>query len=114
MINFYRLAENLHQVCIRDLSIYYSYKIPAAYRVGKDLRVSESMVKQHFDIITAGHKYLLTNKTKFNFDLKYLFKSTIYNLAEDFTLEKLKIKKVLKTQPIYIGELNVNKLSNIS
>jgi len=113
-VDIWLMKGSVFLLCIRDLSIYYSYKIPAAYRVGKDLRVSESMVKQHFDIITAGHKYLLTNKTKFNFDLKYLFKSTIYNLAEDFTLEKLKIKKVLKNQPIYIGELNVNKLSNIS
>lgn len=92
--NFYRLAENLHQLCIGDISIYYSYKIPVAYRIGKDLKISESIVKEHMDILSAGHKPLIMDKNNFNFNLRYYFKSSIYNLAENFTKERLGVSKL--------------------
>ena len=114
MINFYSLSDNLHQILIRDLSIYYSFKMPVAYR-NKDqgLRVRKGLIKIDFEIITAGHRYLIMHQKNFDSNLERNFKSAIYNLAADFTKERMKIPKDGESKPIYIGELNnVSKLSN--
>ena len=113
MINFYLLGTNLYQVCIRDLSIYYSFKMPIAYRVKKDLKIRRGMnYMDHFYIITAGHTYVETDPNAFDFNLKHLFKQTIYNLAEDYTKDRMNIKQEEKHKPIYIGELNACELGN--
>jgi len=114
MINFFMLTENLNQVCIRDLSIYFSYKMPIAYRVKKDLRIRRGLHNEkHLDAITAGHYFVITDAEAFDFNLRHIFRSTIYNLAEDYTKERFKIPQEKKNKPIYIGELNASEFSNI-
>jgi len=106
MINFFRFSDNLHEVCIRDLSIYYSFKMPVAYRINGDLKIRQHMSKRHFEIIIAGREqYVTVERDIFDFNLKHIFKSTIYNLAEDFTKERMGIPQKDKHKPIYIGEL---------
>ncbi len=114
MINFYSLSDHLHQICLRDLSIYYSFKMPIAYRIsGQGLRTRKNLRKVDLDIITAGHTYMIMHKRNFDANLKRLFKSTIYNLAEDYTKKRMKIEQEEKNQPIYLGELNnVGKFGN--
>ena len=80
--------------------------MPIAYRTGKDLRVRHGIKNNHFNLITAGHSYVTFDPEPFDFNLKHLFKKTIYNLAEDFTKEKFNVEQEEKNQPIYIGELD--------
>lgn len=114
MINFYCLEDNLYQVCIRDLSIYYSFKMPIAYRIKKDLRVRKGLLSpMHINIVTTGQYYVTTDAEVFDFNLKHIFKATIYNLAEDFTKERFSIPQEEKNKPIHIGDMpwdNIGKL----
>ena len=88
--------------------------MPMAYRVKKDLKVRRGVQMHHMDIITAGHTYVEADPDAFDFNLKHLFKQTIYNLAEDYTKDRMNIKQEEKNKPIYIGELNACELGNSS
>ena len=113
MINFFRFSDNLHEICIRDLSIYYSFKMPVAYRINGELKIRKYISKRHFEIIVAGHEHVTVEKDVFDFNLRYIFKSTIYNLAEDFTKERMGIPQKDKHEPIYIGKMQAVNLDKL-
>lgn len=109
MLNFYSLDSNLHQICLRDLSIYFSFKMPVAFRIkSHGLRIRKYIFPEDFRIITAGNTYLIMDQTNFDTSLKHIFKSTIYNLAEDYTKKRMGIEQEDKSKPINLGEINWN------
>ena len=94
MINFYRLDTNLHEICIGNMDIYFSFKIPIAYRTKQhDLRICGGKHKEHIRIITVCNtkKAMFMDEESFNWEIKDQFKRTIYDMAKQFTLERMGI-----------------------
>jgi len=98
MINFYRLDTNVHEICIGGMDIYYSFKNPIAYRTKEHgLRMLEGnygkTVKNHVRIITACNtkEVVFMDRNGFDWAIKDQFKRTIYNMAKQFTLERMGI-----------------------
>jgi hypothetical protein len=87
--------------------------MPIAYRINSFLKIRKYIIKRHLDMITAGNEHIIVNKDVFDFNLKHIFKSTVYNLAEDYTKDRMNIPQKKKNEPIYIGELkHDSELSN--
>lgn len=94
MINFYRLDTNLHEICIGNMDIYFSFKTPIAYRTKEHgLKICEGKKSDHVRIITVCNtkKAMFIDEEKFNWEIRDQFKRTIYDMAKQFTLERMGI-----------------------
>lgn len=95
MLNFYCMDTNLFQIRIGGMDIYFSFKMPIAYRSemhGLRIRKIDSPVmNKHVDIITTCNtkKAVFMNKNEFNWELEDQFKRNIYNMAKKCTLERM-------------------------
>ena len=94
------MDTNLFQIRIGDMDIYFSFKIPIAYRSKKHgLRIRgkihpevvDSTLNKHIEIITVcnSKQVVFTEEKIFDYEIEDQFKRTIYDLGKKFTLERM-------------------------
>jgi len=104
MINFYSLTEDCHQVLIGKMAIYFSFKVPVAYRTKMHgLRVCESRwgprTTSHIEMITLMKKHITMDKDGFNWSMKDQFQRAIWDLGKEFTLKRMGIDNEMPEVP---------------
>ena len=97
MINVYNIMPNCIQVCIAKLSIFFSFKIPVAYRSdgNKTIFVCDNLwgktTQKHIDTFTIGHPYTMIPQVSFKTQLKAAYSKSIIQEAERIRLDLLNI-----------------------
>lgn len=100
MIQFYSYATDCHQLRFGDIAIYYSFKMPFAYKTKKDtLRVRRDMfvglwgaqVRAHVQLAVGGKKVVLSEKDVFNSTLDEQIKRNILEMAKKIAIEGLNV-----------------------
>lgn len=101
MLTFYCMDTNLFQIRIGAMDIYFSFKMPIAYRSkqhGLRIRGEEPNKMcdditrhKHIEIITVCNqaRAMFMDKDNFQWELEDQFKRTIYDLAKKCTLERM-------------------------
>ena len=112
MLTFYHMDTNLYQIRIGDMDIYFSFKMPIAYRSKRHgLRVKEidgPNAKKHIEIITICNtkKPVFMDKDTFKFEIENQFKRTIYDLGKKFTLERMGFNVSQQRNPCKLGNIS--------
>lgn len=101
MISFYSHSDNCYQLRFGNITIYYSFKFPVAYKsTMHGLVIQQDAFNGNWGEITTDHiknilishkKYILSEKEVFDFNLKDQIKRTILQMAKDITCKGLKI-----------------------
>jgi hypothetical protein len=100
------MDTNLFQIRLGEMDIYFSFKMPIAYRSKQHgLRIREmisvGIQGRHVEIITTCNpaKAVFMNKNNFDWEYKDQLKRTIYDLAKKCTLERMGINVSKQRNP---------------
>ena len=117
MLTFYIMDTNLFQVRLGDMDIYFSFKMPIAYRSkhhGLRMRgcykdyLYNSTIQRHIEIITVcnSKEAVFMDKEVFDWEYKDQFKRTIYDLGKQCTLERMGINAGKQRNPGKSGNMS--------
>lgn len=96
MIHFYTMTDSLSQLQLGDMAIYYSYKMPIAYRTkSHGLRIRKfghsEVVDRDIEMITLNKIYISSDSEIFTYNLNDQMKREILSLAEKIALKGLNL-----------------------
>jgi hypothetical protein len=81
-VRLYSIIKGLNEVCLGELAIYYSFKMPVAYRRKKTLIVRD-MDPRHLKEIVSNRPYEKVEKGKFLYALNRMIEAEISDLHKD-------------------------------
>jgi len=100
MITFYSYTPDCHKLRFGDITIYYIFKLPFAYRTkSHGLRVRSDALKGHWGMkskkaaeeIIWGNTYVTSEPDAFKYNLEEQAKRAILEMAKQIALEGLKL-----------------------
>jgi hypothetical protein len=80
-LSLFNIVQDLHEVVFGELSIFYSFKMPVAYRRKKTFIVRE-MDPRHLKEVTVTHKHRAVDKNRFIKGLNKAIDAEIVNMAK--------------------------------
>lgn len=83
-VRLYNIVKNLHEVCLGSLSIYYSFKMPVAYRRKREkIVIRDTVDPQHFKEIVVNQPYEKVEMGKFLYGVNRMIEAEIADLYHD-------------------------------